>query len=240
MNIPSRAIRLACNLAKPDLVLDARTNLPPVVVRGAAVRFQVGLFVHGTIVDDVENFDTATLKVRALSDAGVIGAVQVSKALADAAIGNITATNWTNGSAQHAEFAATGTEMNLAAGTYWLIVAGQTIDGAQVVWAACKLALVDHGLTDDTVQAPEFLPSNGPTCKRGSVDLGVGDEAKAITFATAFASAPSVVLLTMVVPAGQPGVRSDVRGGYGADGFTVDLRAPIPATGYKLTWLAIL
>ena len=74
-----------------------------------------------------------------------------------------------------------------------------------------------------------------------TVDLDVDDESKAITYATAFASSPSGVYAQVISPSG--GYIIDcviVEASRSTTGFTVTLGAAIPATGYKLSIIAVL
>lgn len=72
----------------------------------------------------------------------------------------------------------------------------------------------------------------------GSTTLAAADETKAITFATAFASAPRVVLVQLVAPSDGFVISHSVDASPTTTGFTVRFGAPIPASGYKLTWAA--
>lgn len=238
--VTARSLRLQCDVGKPDLTLDRRTNQKPCIVRGAAVAFQMGLFLGGAIVSDVSNFDSATLAIRLLSEDGTIGDVQVSKAIAAADIEACSEVNWNAGTAQHAEFFVPSTDLNLTKGTYWLIIVGQTSGGESVVWAAGKIVVLDHGLTDADVDAPEFLPTDGPLVKRGSVDLATDDATAEIEFTTPFASAPRGVFVQIIAPADGFVVSQTVDADPTAEGFTVRFGANIPGAGYALTWLAVL
>lgn len=238
--VTARPIRLKCDLASPHHVRDERTGLPPVAVRGAALNVQCGLFVQTAIVDDKSNYDAATLKIRELSSDGVIGDVAVSAAVAGAALTDCNAAAWAAGSGQHAQFALTTAQLTLAAGEYWLVICGETAAGEIVVWAAGKIRVADQGVTDAAASAPEFLPSDGPTCKRGAEVLIADAETATISFVTEFASAPSVVLPSLLAPSAAAGVAVWLDGAPTAAGFTVRFGAPIPSSGYSLHWVAFL
>lgn len=241
--ITARPLRLKCDYANPNHVLDAETGSMPSVPRGAALAVQLGLFARNAIVADTSNLDSATLKIRALTESNgvlTIGAVQVSAAAAAGDIDDITEAQWNAGTHQHAEFPLTSAQLNLAAGTYWLVLAGQTTAGETITFGVGRIRIVDVGLTDEEAEAPEFLPSDGPTCKRGSVTLTTNDETKAVAFTTAFASPPSVVNVTLLGPAAGFLIAWQIDGEPTAEGFTVRLGAPIPAAGYKLKWVAML
>lgn len=243
LTVTARPLRLKCDYANPNHVLDAETGSMPSVPRGAALVVQVGLFARNAIVADTSNLDSATLKIRALTESNgvlTIGAVQASSAVAAGDIVDITEAQWNAGTHQHAEFELTSAQLNLAAGTYWLVLAGQTTAGETITIGVGRFRIVDVGLTDDAAEAPEFLPSDGPTCKRGSVTLSTNDETKAVAFTTAFAAAPSLVLVTLHAPSSGFVIGAQVDADPTAAGFTARFAAPIPATGYKLKWLAIL
>lgn len=73
------------------------------------------------------------------------------------------------------------------------------------------------------------------------VDLAVDDEAKAVTYATAFAAAPRGVYATVLAPSGGYVITATVdESTRTAAGFTARLGAAIPAAGYKLSIIAVL
>jgi hypothetical protein len=100
---------------------------------------------------------------------------------------------------------------------------------------------------DYTIQAgslsldAESLPTTtGPIMlKKGTVSLASGATSAAITFATAFASAP-IVSVELIAPTGQPIVGRVLSPAPTASGFTVLFAAALPASGYALTWTALL
>jgi SPP1 family predicted phage head-tail adaptor len=74
-----------------------------------------------------------------------------------------------------------------------------------------------------------------------TVDLAVADESKAITYATAFASSPAGVYAQVISPSGGYVISCTiVQASRATTGFTVTLGAAIPATGYKLSIIAVL
>lgn len=77
---------------------------------------------------------------------------------------------------------------------------------------------------------------NRSAVQRGSVSLAADDESKAVTFGTAFATAPSVIC-SVVAPSGGT-IISSVPSLITTSGFTARLGFPIPATGYTLSWIA--
>lgn len=87
------------------------------------------------------------------------------------------------------------------------------------------------GLTDPTVDV----------MKVGSVALSIADESTAVVFAAAFASAPRSVQCSVCPPGGGQIIASVPDDStISTTGFTARFAAPIPATGYKLRWCAIL
>jgi hypothetical protein len=74
--------------------------------------------------------------------------------------------------------------------------------------------------------------------QQGSVDLALNDESKAIVFPSEFASAPAVNPI-VVPPSGGIGIQAWPES-ITAAGFTARLGFPIPASGYKLQWTALL
>lgn len=73
------------------------------------------------------------------------------------------------------------------------------------------------------------------------VDLAVDDEAKAITYATVFATAPRGVYATVLAPSGGYVLTTTVdESTRTTTGFTARFGASIPAAGYKLSIIAVL
>ncbi len=151
--ITSRSLRLACDLGKPEAALDPRTNLPPAALRGADLLLQLAAFRDGAIVADVSNYDSLTVVVRAVTN-GIVGAVQFSEAIAGADLAACLEAAWRDGSDQQGEIAIDGDDLDLAQGTYKLIVYGITGAGVLVPWAHCTLTIADVGLVDSAPPDP--------------------------------------------------------------------------------------
>jgi hypothetical protein len=87
-------------------------------------------------------------------------------------------------------------------------------------------------------EADDGSVNDDRTWQQGSVDLSVNDESKAVTFPSAFASAPAVN--PIVVPPVGGIIIAAVPQSILETGFTAVLGFPIPAAGYKLQWTALL
>ncbi|MDD2763488.1 MAG: hypothetical protein PHE83_05880 [Opitutaceae bacterium] len=103
--------------------------------------------------------------------------------------------------------------------------------------------LVDYNFTGSKFASEDVSAEPDPTdlMKVGILDLTGGDESKAVVFDVPFASSPRAVHVTVLAPAGGfvigAGVDESTRT---TAGFTARFGAAIPATGYKLSWTAIL
>ena len=85
------------------------------------------------------------------------------------------------------------------------------------------------------------LTIDGVDVQALTVDLDVNDESKAITYATAFSASPSGVYALVIAPAGGYVISATIlQASRTTTGCTVNLGAAIPATGYKLSIIAVL
>lgn len=75
-----------------------------------------------------------------------------------------------------------------------------------------------------------------PTWQQGSAALSINDETVAVTFPTAFATAPAVQ--PFVIPAPDGVFIQVVPQDITTTGFTAKLGFPVPTTGYTLQWTA--
>jgi hypothetical protein len=154
--ISSRSLRLACDLGSPDAALDPRTNLPPAVLRGSDLLLQVAAFRDWVLVSDVSNYATLTAIIRAVAADGSLGESLSTVTLAGADLEECTLETWIAGTAQHAEFALDGDDLNLAAGRYKLTVYGITsaTPAVRVPWAHAVFTIIEAGLVDGTPPTP--------------------------------------------------------------------------------------
>lgn len=92
---------------------------------------------------------------------------------------------------------------------------------------------------DEEYMATSFTPTGANTLQSGSVDLDSGDNSKAVVFPSPYSDAP-IVDCWVVAPDGTGfGIEAwPDSGTITATGFTGNLGATIPGTGYKLYWRA--
>lgn len=84
-------------------------------------------------------------------------------------------------------------------------------------------------------------PDGEDTLKAGTESLSLTDESKAVTFSIPFGSTPTAVMAIIHAPSGGFVIAVDVdRSTVSASGFTSRFGAAIPATGYFLSWIAVL
>lgn len=98
-------------------------------------------------------------------------------------------------------------------------------------------ALLIEGENDD----PETTYVNYDILKvkRATLNLTEGDTSKTVTFAVPFTGVPQVFPV-LVAPTGGFIIGLTLDGAATAAGFTVSFSAPIPASGYKLSYMAVL
>jgi len=111
---------------------------------------------------------------------------------------------------------------------------------SQVRGVACEVTYNFRGSRFTSEDVPEDLEEDTDRMKVGVANLAEGDESKAIVFDNPFASAPRGIVVTLIKPIGGDGFRVDLEDDITEAGFTVKLGAAVPASGYKLSWTAIL
>lgn len=109
----------------------------------------------------------------------------------------------------------------------------------EVVWRATRQFRNGSQLPLFTI-GHQQLPTNTDHMKSNTIDLAAGEENKTVNFATPFPSAPTHVGVTIQTPEDGELVSATVRAeSISLTGFTVQFAAPIPAAGYKLSYLAV-
>jgi hypothetical protein len=252
--LSANILRLVCNADRPDQLRDQRTGLAPVLLRAATTKIQLGVFFDGALIDDISNWSSITMEVRASADP--TAALLITKTVASGfAIPTLSA--WQAKTAQHATLSLSQAETTVATGTLRIAI-WATLNDASRLW----LGYGDFKLIETGASAPGTPPINDPnyytkgesdarfalvaadtaTTKRGEATIGNAVDTITIPFATAFAAVPSFILATCNKP-GATGYnlfateRRDLRT---AAGFTMELQGPTPDALHKITWLALL
>lgn len=75
--------------------------------------------------------------------------------------------------------------------------------------------------------------------KNGILELAEGAETAAVVFPEAFTDVPTYAKAELIAPADGFTIDWTIEGTPTAAGFTVRFAAPIPASGYSLSWFAI-
>lgn len=89
------------------------------------------------------------------------------------------------------------------------------------------------------VPDPDASAPADPMIQRARVTIASGAETKAVTFGTAFASAP-IVTVSLEVPSGEPVISAEVeKDSVTTGGFTAVLGAATPSANYRLVYTAI-
>jgi len=73
----------------------------------------------------------------------------------------------------------------------------------------------------------------------GSTSLTLDDATKAVTFSPAFSSTPTSVVAVVVAPSSGFVISVTIDPDWTSSGFTARFGGTIPATGYKLNWIAV-
>lgn len=91
-----------------------------------------------------------------------------------------------------------------------------------------------------TAEGTEEAVIIGALTRSATLTLVSGADTAAITFDEALPFAPTSVSVSLLVPEGQPTIAVNVVAGSPATtGFTITLAAPLPASGYQLTYTAV-
>jgi hypothetical protein len=143
-----RPIRLLCDLSNPNLVLEQRTGLPPVIVRGSPTVFQIALALDRLVCDGVAALaESISIEVRASADP--TEEPLMSKSITSVAINDaLTQSEWAAKTAQHAAFEFTAAECNIEAGEKWLTVWFVKENGDAVPCAFGKIKVTEDGAGD--------------------------------------------------------------------------------------------
>lgn len=104
------------------------------------------------------------------------------------------------------------------------------------VAVTCEYTFTGAKFASDSVPA---APTDTNTVKAGSVDLSASDTSKAVTFDVAFASKPRYFAAIITIPGGGTVTAVSLDESYTSAGGTFRF-ASIPASGYKLRWVAFL
>jgi len=123
----------------------------------------------------------------------------------------------------------------------WLRYDGAVIDNVAPQQMGTSLTLnysFRAGLPTFDSPAPTVVEPASNMIARSTTAITNGAATVAVTFGTPFATTP-VVVANVQIPNGGDFIWATLRdGSVTPSGFTADLSAPVPATGYKLTWIA--
>jgi hypothetical protein len=125
--------------------IDSKTTSTPEFWRGNDLQFEIGIAWNGSLITDISNIASLTLQVKASAAATE---VLMTKTLSAGDLDNtVTEANWTDDTKQHALVTFTGTESNIVAGTYHLVVSVVTNDspGRDITLGATTLTVTEDG-----------------------------------------------------------------------------------------------
>lgn len=162
----ARTIRLKIDLDSLDSFKDINGRTP-VMWNGADVEFQVAFFRGNVLVDDIANYATISLAVKAMN-ATPDTAPYMEETVSSANITTgMTLAQWNAGTHQHASFRFSAAESTLplagaAAVNFWMVVYGTLTDAAQFT-AGCTVLQVKEDrinpATQGPVQAGNIIPA---------------------------------------------------------------------------------
>ena len=153
-SLTRRRVRLACNVFSFDAPLDLILNRAVKLWASNDLAVELGVFLGqpstATLVDSVANWDSITLQLLTpgtnnTAPDPATAEVKLSKTISSFAVP--TYENWQALNAQHATITATGDEMALPAGKYWMVVSLATTDSpARVITLLAGLVeIVEDG-----------------------------------------------------------------------------------------------
>ena len=183
LQLVRQGIRLRADERRRGPLLDMFTNATPQGWVMAATQFEVALARGGMLVD-VSNLSSVTIE--ASPDANRDGARVLSRTLPASALDpSLTEATWADGSKQHALFAFSSAEMNVALGgaeraEFWLAVTALTLAGDPLVCGSGRLTLVDDGAF---VSAPPPPPNPGAALTTAQGDARYAQTAGVLNFA---------------------------------------------------------
>lgn len=157
MNHLSRQrIRMACDPGKDQAPLDLITNLPPNVLRGADVQFELGLFWND-VLQPVTGLSSLTLEVRQTRTGDPVIASTLTGATLD---NSLTPETWANQTAQHAVFAFTKEQTALfniperGYDEFWLVVRALSTDlpPRRAHWTYGLVRVTEAGIVPSTAE----------------------------------------------------------------------------------------
>jgi len=86
---------------------------------------------------------------------------------------------------------------------------------------------------------PSYAEPDDTMIKRGIVAIASGADTVAVTFSVPFSGTPGAVIPKIICPSGGSRIFEDIIDGtISATGFSVQLSAPVPSSGYKLSYIA--
>ncbi len=141
-----RPLRLFCDFGNPNRVLDQRTNLPPVLTRGSATGFELGLGVDGALFSGAISGTASSLTVQLRASEDPASAISLEGSVAAVALNDaLTQAAWDGKTAQHALVQFATTECNIAAAKYWLAIWMTTPAGQKIIVLAGYITVVENG-----------------------------------------------------------------------------------------------
>lgn len=224
--------------------------------KGDALRVQFGIFDNSLPVDisDISSVEMRILSSQTTTDAAL--------AMSDVANADMTTipnvARWNSGAMQNGTIEFTAIQMNQAItgvdDDFWWVITATNSDG-QCTLGCGTFRMINQN--SDTVGSPPTNPAAGITQtaadarymgiladstlnKRGSATITNSTSSGTVTFATAFASAPTQIICTVQTTGSTGAMVFACVHTISTTGFTYELNGEIPASGtYKLHWIAI-
>lgn len=153
MSLQRKRIRIEADAGKSytDKLVDVFSGANPEIWRGNDVQIEVGLFLDGTLIEDVSNIDSLTVEVKDASD--IDGTALMTKTIAAAAINQTLTSDQWDGNDQancHALVPFTAAETNISLSdatskTCWIVVSVITTAGLHITIQAGTLIVYEDG-----------------------------------------------------------------------------------------------
>jgi len=149
-SLSALTLRLPCDQATRNAVVDKIANRPPSTWRGNRIVIRCALFDggngEGQFIDDIANIVSATLIIRANNAAGAVLFTQTVEAaeMNDA----LTFAQWQANTGWHFQFVLDTTDSNFAAGKIYYAIAVATTDAGDITVATGTGDHLEDGIGD--------------------------------------------------------------------------------------------
>jgi len=144
--LTANVLRLICHADRPDRVLDQRTGNAPVMLKAFTYAVQLGVFLDGTLLDSVANWQSVTLEVRAVAAGVPTGDALITKTVSTGfAVPSLS--DWNDKLAQHAALSLSADDTAIEPADLWIAVHVLTTAGEKFFLAYGNFKVIESGQT---------------------------------------------------------------------------------------------